>query len=82
MRVEKWLKHLKEMADFCRERRMHYAEFSVLAVQNACQMVYDTTAINGNEKLLQIKKDGVVYKFQPGEEIDLAKMGIKRKWEL
>lgn len=76
------LKRLQELVEFCKERKIYMGEFSVADIALIFKLLKDNSALNVGDALLQIKKDGVVYKFNPGDEIDLKALGIGRKVEL
>lgn len=77
----KRLQRLRELVEFATERKLYFAEFQVSDIRLLFKLLDDNRAVNGADKLLQIKRDGVVYKFDPGEKIDLDAMGIKRSFE-
>lgn len=72
---------LRELLEFCHKTKLRIADFQVSDIRYLFKLLDDNMAVNCTDTLLQIKKDGVVYKFKPGKEIDLNEMGIDRKWE-
>lgn len=73
---------LRELLEFCQQTKLRMADFQVSDIKYLFKLLDDNKAVNCTGTLLQIKKDGVVHKFKPGKEIDLADIGIKRMWKI
>lgn len=76
------IQRLRDLLEFCHQSKLRMADFQVSDIRDLFKLLDDNKAVNCTDTLLQIKKDGVVHKFNPGDEIDLKALGIGRKFEL